>query len=347
MSGKVRTTWISDDIGTCPEKKVWNSVSGKYRTGLHLINCCQQQAAGLDGHACLKAMCFYWLWDGPLFISVVTDKTVSWDWGSCFIIWIILTVATATVEIHTYFAFYWDILMLSEANWSWEICKNCWFFGHWKTSGGHFDSRLGHVNSSEPIRRGVDCFMVSKLQHGSSSFNHSPPLDCLLNKRSGAETSQRDCNAWPCNYLDHFHHKMAGLGKPSLPQKYIWLQVINETWILTEKWHGLTMWYNPGGGTPYVMGDTYVPRFWPPFFTLAGSSTIFLGYFSHPPTAKLSFGVEKLPIFTKIDLFGPKFNFFLDLFGSNFQRPAAHPHQFSGRVPPPPPPPPPGDITHS
>ena len=92
-----------------------------------------------------------------------------------------------------------------------------------------------------------------------------------------------------------------------------------------------------GGGTPYVMGDTYVPRFWPPFFTLAGSSTIFWGYFSHPPTAKLSFGVQKLPIFTKIDLFGPKFNFFLDLFGSNFQRPAAHPHQFSGRVPPPPP----------
>ena len=70
-----------------------------------------------------------------------------------------------------------------------------------------------------------------------------------------------------------------------------------------------------------------------PFFTLAGSSTIFLGYFSHPPTAKLSFGVQKLPIFTKIDLFGPKFNFFLDLFGSNFQRPAAHPHQFSGWVP--------------
>ena len=37
MSGKVRSTWISDDIGTCPEKKVWNSVSGKYRTSLHLI----------------------------------------------------------------------------------------------------------------------------------------------------------------------------------------------------------------------------------------------------------------------------------------------------------------------
>ena len=32
----------------------------------------------LDGHACLKTMCFYWLWDGLLFISVVTDKIVSW-----------------------------------------------------------------------------------------------------------------------------------------------------------------------------------------------------------------------------------------------------------------------------
>ena len=102
-------------------------------------------------------------------------------------------------------------------------------------------------------------------------------------------------------------------------------------WLFPSKHLGLFFFYSKslslgpgGGGTPYVMGDTYVPRFWPPFFTLAGSSTIFLGYFSHPPTAKLSFGVQILPIFTKIDLFGPKFNFFLDLFGSNFQRPAAH-----------------------
>ena len=141
----------------------------------------------VDGHACLKAMCFYWLWDGPLFISVVTDKAVSWDWGGCSIICTILAVATATAEIHIYFAFYWDILMLSEA------------------------LQTGHVNSSVPIRRGVTCFTVSKLQRGSYSFNHSPPLHCLLNKCSGAETSQRDCKAWPCNCLDHFHHKMAGL----------------------------------------------------------------------------------------------------------------------------------------
>ena len=56
--------------------------------------------------------------------------------------------------------------------------------------------------------------------------------------------------------------------------------------------------------------------------------------FSHPPTPKRSFGVLKLPILTEFDLLGPKFHFSLDLFGSNFQRPAAHPHHFSDRVPP-------------
>ena len=89
-----------------------------------------------------------------------------------------------------------------------------------------------------------------------------------------------------------------------------------------------------GGGTPYVMGDTYVPRFWPPFFTLAGSSTIFLGYFSHPPTAKLSFGVQKLPIFTKVDLFGPKFNFSSIFLGPIFSGQRHTPISFQAEYPP-------------
>ena len=66
----------------------------------------------------------------------------------------------------------------------------------------------------------------------------------------------------------------------------------------------------------------------------------FWGTFSHPPIPKRSFGVLKLPILTEFDLFGPKFHFSPDLFGSNFQWPAAHPHRFSDRVHPPPPPPP-------
>ena len=36
-------------------------------------------------------------------------------------------------------------------------------------------------------------------------------------------------------------------------------------------------------------------------------------------------GYKNYQFSAKIDLFGPKFNFFLDLFGSNFQPPAAHP----------------------
>ena len=54
MSGKVRTTWISDDIGTCPEKKVWNSVSGKYRTSLHLIIL---KCAASNSHSCISLIC--------------------------------------------------------------------------------------------------------------------------------------------------------------------------------------------------------------------------------------------------------------------------------------------------
>ena len=104
---------------------------------------------------------------------------------------------------------------------------------------------------------------------------------------------------------------------------------------------------NPGGGGGVLpmWWVIHMCRGFDPLFSLwQDRARSFWGTFSHPPTAKLSFGVQKLPIFTKIDLFGPKFNFFLDLFGSNFQRPAAPPHQFSGRVtpPPPPPPPPPG-----
>ena len=61
----------------------------------------------------------------------------------------------------------------------------------------------------------------------------------------------------------------------------------------------------------------------------------FGGIFSHPPTPKRSFGVLKLPILTEFDLLGPKFHFSLDLFGSNFQRPAAHPIIFRTEYPPP------------
>ena len=115
---------------------------------------------------------------------------------------------------------------------------------------------------------------------------------------------------------------------------------------------------DPGEGTPSMLGDMDVPPFWPPFLTFGGLNSIFLGYFFSSTNTKTIFWVLKLLILAEFDLFGPKFHFSLNLFGSNFQRPAApltppptptptphhtpHPHP----TPPPPPPPPPHPHPH-
>ena len=76
------------------------------------------------------------------------------------------------------------------------------------------------------------------------------------------------------------------------------------------RWCILTIFRTRGGGTPYVMGDTYVPRFWPPFFTLAGSSTIFLGYFFSSTNSKAIFWGTKTTNFYKNRSFWPQIQFF-------------------------------------
>ena len=89
-----------------------------------------------------------------------------------------------------------------------------------------------------------------------------------------------------------------------------------------------------GGVTPYVMGDTYVPRFWPPFFTLAGSSTIFLGYFFSSTNSKAIFWGTKTTNFYKNRSFWPQIQFFPRSFWVQFSAASGtHTHQFSGRVP--------------
>ena len=74
-----------------------------------------------------------------------------------------------------------------------------------------------------------------------------------------------------------------------------------------------------------------------PFWHSGDWTQSILGTLSHPLTTERSFGVLKPVILTELDLFGPKFHFSLCLFGSNFQRPAAHTPQFSDWVCPPPP----------
>ena len=67
----------------------------------------------------------------------------------------------------------------------------------------------------------------------------------------------------------------------------------------------------PPGGVLPMWWVIHMCRGFDPLFSLwQDRARSFWGTFSHPPTAKLSFGVQKLPIFTKIDLFGPKLFFF-------------------------------------
>ena len=108
-------------------------------------------------------------------------------------------------------------------------------------------------------------------------------------------------------------------------------------WLPSIPWDSLdsNTLQSPGGLLP-MWWVIHMCRGFDPLFSLwQDRARSFWGIFSHPPTPKRSFVVLKLPILTEFDLLGPKFNFSLDLFGSNFQRPAAHPHHFSDRVPPP------------
>ena len=92
---------------------------------------------------------------------------------------------------------------------------------------------------------------------------------------------------------------------------------------------------NPGGGTPYVMGDTYVPRFWPPFFTLAGLSTIFLGYFFSSTNTKTIFWGIKTTNFYRIRSFRPQISFFPRSFWVQFSAASGTPPSFFGPSTPP------------
>ena len=91
----------------------------------------------------------------------------------------------------------------------------------------------------------------------------------------------------------------------------------------------------PGGGTPYVMGDTYVPRFWPPFFTLAGSSTIFLGYFFSSTNTKTIFWGIKTTNSYRIRSFRPQISFFPRSFWVQFSAASGTPPSFFGPSTPP------------
>ena len=121
----------------------------------------------------------------------------------------------------------------------------------------------------------------------------------------------------------------------------IWGSLFGETITRTntQAWpHVWIVWlcvHCPGGGTPYVMGDTYVPRFWPPFFTLAGSSTIFLGYFFSSTNTKTIFWVIKTTNSYRIRSFRPQISFFPRSFWVQFSAASGTPPSFFGPSTPP------------
>ena len=105
--------------------------------------------------------------------------------------------------------------------------------------------------------------------------------------------------------------------------------------MLTYRKYG-PVTFIPRGGTPYVMGDTYVPRFWPPFFTLAGSSTIFLGYFFSSTNSKAIFWGTKTTNFYKNRSFWPQIQFFPRSFWVQFSAASGTPPSvFRPSTPPP------------
>ena len=116
------------------------------------------------------------------------------------------------------------------------------------------------------------------------------------------------------------------------------------SWETVESWCAIIQWphavrhqrpCSPGGGTPYVMGDAYVPRFWPPFFTLAGSSTIFWGYFFSSTNTKTIFCGIKTTNSYKIWSFRPQISFFPRSFWVQFSAASGTPPSFFGPSTPP------------
>ena len=113
----------------------------------------------------------------------------------------------------------------------------------------------------------------------------------------------------------------------NLPSLLVDCYTVSACWPQDCQW-GMS----PGGVLP-IWWVIHMCRGFDPLFWSSGYQTrSFWGVFSHPPTQKRSFGYKS----SQNSIFlAPKYHFPLDLFGSNFQWPTAHPQQFSDRVPPP------------
>ena len=82
------------------------------------------------------------------------------------------------------------------------------------------------------------------------------------------------------------------------------------------------------------MGDTYVPRFWPPFFTLAGSSTIFWGIFLIHQQQSYLLGYKNYQFLQKSIFLAPNSIFSSIFLGPIFSGQRHTPISFQAEYPP-------------
>ena len=98
---------------------------------------------------------------------------------------------------------------------------------------------------------------------GPLSAPNTSSIDAFHRSLIEAETCHRLLRQFICMHISQWE---------------FWLVVPNFTKSPYRTSDGLAT-IRPGGVTPYMMGDTYVPRFWPPFLTLWVPNSIFLGCF--------------------------------------------------------------------
>ena len=153
----------------------------------------------LDGHACLKPMCFYWLWDGLLFISVVTDKIVSW-----LEIWSVHS--TRRCHCHRRNPYIFSVLLRhTDARRSKLKKGNLYKFLLLRPLKNIWQTFWFPACSRELLCTNHTTVSQSQSYNTNLLLSMNPLYHCLLhfllNKCSGAETSQWDCRVWPCTLL--------------------------------------------------------------------------------------------------------------------------------------------------
>ena len=121
------------------------------------------------------------------------------------------------------------------------------------------------------------------------------------------------------------------------PKKWTHIYVRGEMASYGTKYHkdSQSKAWNPGEGTPSMLGDMDVPPFWPPFLTFWGLNSIFLGYFFSSTNTKTIFWGIKTTNSYRIRSFRPQISFFPRSFWVQFSAASGTPPSVFGPSTPP------------